>query len=147
MKKSILFASVLFCIFFLVSSELHAKKNQIYGFWNLSSGKHNGTSAPKVFSNRIQKFNMNNTFESQYLSEKGLWTYNNGMFYLLNDSTIVTYHKNPLGKTDNIGNTYNYSIKNDTLHFYGFYLRQLPQNPSMILKVYIDEWWVRSTKQ
>jgi hypothetical protein len=124
-----------------------SRKTQLYGIWKLSSGRHNGQSAPASLSDRIQYFNRDQTFESHAKTNKGIVKANAGKFFLLNDSTIVTYHQDLLGKLENVANTYNFKIRNDSLHFYGFYLRQAPQNPSLLIKIYIDEWWVKSDKK
>lgn len=146
MKRSIPFIMVLFCFFFLYSPVLHAKKHQIYGLWKPAVGKNSENNA-RLLGNRIQVFNPDNTFESKIHTDKGFVSANGGKFYLVNDSTFVTYHKDLLGNLESISNSYTFHIKNDTLHFYGFYLRQLPQNPSFLLKVPINEWWVKSNKQ
>lgn len=146
MKKCILLTSVLFCFFLLNSSVLYAKKNQIYGLWKPAIGKNNENTA-RLLGNRIQLFNSDNTFESKIKTVNGFVSANGGKFYLVNDSTLVTYHKNLLGNLESIANSYTFHIEHDTLHFYGFYLRELPQNPSLLIKVPIDEWWVKSNKQ
>lgn len=138
---------MLIVTFLFFTSSCTAPKNQIFGTWKLVSGKHNGAEAPQFLSNRFQSFNTNRTFESHVKTDKGWFQANGGVFYLINDTTMITYHQNLLKKLDNTANTYNFRINNDSLHFYGFYLRQLPQNPSMLLKVYIEEWWVRTGKK
>jgi hypothetical protein len=119
------------------------QKSKLYGAWRIVSTKQNATAQPIFLSNRIQMFYSNNTFESKTETINGMVGANGGLFYQINDSTIVTYHKDLLGKIDQIGNTYNFVIKNDTMHFHGFYLRSTAQNQTVLYKIYIDEWWVR----
>lgn len=92
---------------------------------------------------RIKLFNIDNTFKSLINTadrKQNLSIWRN--FYLINDSTMVTYHKDQTGKLYNVANTYHFHIRNDSLHSYGFYLSQTPENPLVRVKVYIEEWWV-----
>ncbi len=141
MKQTIGITGIFLMIFLLCSSGFWDKKNRIYGNWELVNGKNDGIAAPKMLSNRIQTFDKNNTFESNVKTPNGLIRSNGGFFYLINDTTMVTYHSNN-GITGTLANSYNFSIKNDSLHFYGYYLSQLPQNK--LLRVYVDEIWVKS---
>lgn len=138
------FTSILLMIFLLFASAQSTKKNEIYGNWKLISGKHNELPAPQVFSERIMSFKSDKTFASRFKSPHGMVQYNGGIFYLINDTTMITYHKDLQGNLETIANTYTINIKNDSLHFHGYYLRQLPQDPSMLIKIYIDEWWVKT---
>ena len=133
--------------FLLCTSAKSAPKSQIIGAWQLLSGKHNGTAAPQFLANRIQHFNNDNTFESQINTPNGIVRTNEGRFYLINDTTMVTYHNNSANNVGKIANTYYFHIQNDTMHFYGYYLQQSPQNQSILIKVYIDEQWVKTKKE
>lgn len=135
---------ILTLIFVVTTSGTPVKKNPIFGTWKIINGKHNGTPAPQVMMDRFQSFDKSQTFQTLIKMPDGKQVIGNmGNFYLVNDTTIVTYHKDQSGKLDNIANTYNFQIENDTMHFYGFYLRQLPNNQTTLLKVYIEEWWVK----
>lgn len=139
---------ILTFIFVVTTSGTPDRKNPIYGTWKIASGKHNGTAAPQVLMDRIQYFNSDNTFKSVVNTADGKQVLSNwGNFYLINDSTMVTYHKDPSGKADDIANTYHFQIRNDSLHFYGFYLRQMPTDPKVLVKIYIEEWWVNADKK
>jgi hypothetical protein len=144
LKQFIRFSVI--CIFsiLLYTSARSAPKSELIGAWQLLTGKHNGTTAPQFLANRIQHFNKDHTFESQINTPNGIVRTNEGKFYLINDTTMVTYHKNSSGNVGNIANTYYFLIQNDTMHFYGYYLQQSPQNQSILIKVYIDEQWVRA---
>lgn len=144
MKLTIKLAVVFLMIFFLFTSEHSTKQNPIYGTWKITNGKHNGTPAPQIMMDRFQSFDKSQTFQTLIKMPDGKQVIGNmGNFYLVNDTTIVTYHKDQFGKLENIANTYNFHVKNDTMHYYGFYLRQLPNNQTTLLKVYIEEWWVK----
>lgn len=144
------FKSLLILTFIIVvtTSGTPVRKNPIYGTWKITSGKHNGTAAPQALRDRIQYFNSDNTFKSVVNTAGGKQILANwGEFYLINDSTMVTYHKDQSGKLDDIANTYHFHIRNDSLHFYGFYLRQMPNDQKVFVKVYIEEWWVNANKK
>ena len=147
MKQFIRFSVI--CIFsiLLCTSAGSAPKSELIGAWQLLTGKHNGTAAPQFLANRIQHFNKDHTFESQINTPNGIVRTNEGKFYLINDTTMVTYHKNSSGSIEKIANTYYFHIKKDTMHFYGYYLQQSPQNQSILIKVNIDEEWVRTNKK
>lgn len=144
MKSIFKILLILTLTFVVTSSGNSVKKNPIYGTWKITSGKHNGIAAPQVIMDRTQSFKSDNTFQSVTYTTGGRHNLSNwGNFYLISDSTMVTYHKDQTGKLDNVANTYNFHVRNDSLHFYGFYLRQMPANPSLLAKVFIDEWWIR----
>jgi hypothetical protein len=148
MKSIIKTLLILALIFVVVTSGTPDKKNPIYGTWEISSGNHNGPAASQLMMDRIQYFNSDNTFKSVINAIGGKQSMANwGNFYLINDSTMITYHKDHFGKIDNVANTYTFKIRNDSLHFYGFYLRQISTNPPALIKVFIDEWWVKAKKQ
>jgi hypothetical protein len=147
MKSNFKILLILTLIFIVTACGTPVKKNPIYGKWKISSGKHNGTAAPSFMMDRIQTFSLDNNFQSLIKTAEGKeFIGNSGQFYLLNDTTMVTYHKDQAGKLDNIANTYNFQVRNDSLHFYGFYLSHTQENPSILAKVFIDEWWVRFEK-
>jgi hypothetical protein len=148
MKSTLKSLVILFVTLILTTSGIPTKKNQIYGTWKIITGKHNGTVAPKVLMNRTISFTSENTFQSLIITPEGKEVIGNfGIFYLINDTTMVTYHKDQAGKPDNVANTYNFKIQNDSMHFHGYYLGQTPANQSVLNKIHIDEWWVRSVKK
>lgn len=135
-------------IFVMTTSGTPVRKNPIYGTWKIVSGKHNGTAAPQVLMDRIQYFNSDNTFKSVVSTAGGKQVLSNsGKFYLINDSTMVTYHKDQSGKLADIANTYHFHVRNDSLHFYGFYLTPMPKDQKVFVKMYIEEWWVNANKK
>jgi len=143
--KSLIFLAILFI---LATSGIPPKKNPIYGTWKIISGKHNKTDAHKALMDWTQTFTFENTFQTLVKTPEGKEVIGNlGIFYLLNDTTMVTYHKDHSGKLDNVANTYTFNILNDSMHFHGFYLGQTPANPAVLNKIFIDEWWVRCVKK
>lgn len=127
MKHTIKLGVAFLLVFFLLTSARSQKKNPIFGTWKIINGKHSGSPAPQSVMDRIQLFNKDNTFRSIVTNSNGAKSdYNWGIFSVINDTTIVAYQLDPSGKMINNGNTYNFHVKNDTMHYYGFYLRQLP---------------------
>lgn len=138
---------LLFVLLALTTSEISVKENQLIGTWKLVSGKNNGVPAPKALADRLQIFSKDKTFESKVNTPSGLKHGNGGLYFLPNDTTIVTFHKDMNGKLSKIANTYFFRIKNDSLHLYGNYLAEIKENPSVLQKVFIDELWVKTDKK
>lgn len=147
MKNQIKSVLVILVIFVLCTSETPINQNPIYGKWKIVNGQHNGTSAPQIMMDRFQIFNADHTFKSVInLDNVKQTTGNEGIFYLINDTTLVTYHKDQSGKLSDIANTYFFRIKNDKMHLHGFFLSQMPNNSSILAKVLIDENWTKVNK-
>ena len=147
MKSVLLSLLLLSFIFVFTTSENYVQENRLIGTWKLASGTNNGVSVPMVISDRIQTFGQNQIFESKINTSNGLKHANGGLYYVLNDSTLITFHKEMNGKLSKIGNTYFFHIKNETLHLYGCYLAESKDNPSVLQKVYIDEKWIRTASK
>lgn len=144
MKPTIILITFLVVGIFSLTSGQSKSDNSIFGKWKILDGKHNGVVSPKVMMDRFQYFNANQTFQSVInLNDGKQATGNSGNFYLLNDSTIVTYHRDQSGKLDNVANTYFFRIKDEHMHFYGYYLSHSAFDANTLTKVYIDEWWER----
>ncbi len=100
-----------------------------------------------MVNSRIQSFNKDHSFETVSMSSDGReYILNHGTFYVLNDSTIVTYHTGSDGELIDLANTYHFRIKDERMHFYGFYLSQNSNNLNSIVKVRIDEIWEKVKK-
>jgi len=134
---------LLFLVLLLTNCATTVKESQLIGTWKMVSGKNDGISVPKEMTDRHQVFSTNKTFESQLNTPNGLVHINGGIYISPNDTTLITYHKELKGKLSSIANTYFFRIKNDTLHLYGNYLAAVNQNPALLMKVFIDERWVR----
>lgn len=143
MKNLLKISSVFILAFVFMSTSLPKKKENIQGLWRMVSGITNGIPNPPVSVDRMQEFKKDNTFEGKIYLPDGIQTYNTGVYSMLNDSTIVTVHENQPGKLSPIAFKYNYSIKNDTLHFYGHYLTGAQNNPGLLRMVHLDELWVK----
>lgn len=133
-KLSVLSALIIAAVLFVFAYNANAKceKNRLVGTWRLFKANNNGANV-----SRTLVFTGENTFESQNVNHT---TYNRGAYSLLNDSVFVTVHDG----SDN-ANLYHFEIINDSLHFYGNYLR--PVSDNTFRTVFIDEWWVRVPKK
>ncbi|WP_167619824.1 hypothetical protein [Maribellus sediminis] len=128
----------------LLSAGVPAKKQKLHGVWRMVSGKTNGIENPPLSVDRTWEFKADNTFEGKIFLPDGVRTYNQGVFMLPDDTTMVTVHSDILsGKLYPFSYKYNYHINNDTLHFYGFYLSQSKDNPRLLAPTYLDEIWVK----
>jgi hypothetical protein len=130
-------------LFTLFSAKPPAKKQSIYGRWQMVYGKTNGLPNPQMATDRDWKFNKDNTFEGTVYVNDLPRPFNQGVFMLPNDTTLVTIHADNSGKLSNLAYTYNYHIKNDTLHLYGFYTTNVKDNPGLLQLMHIDEKWVK----
>ncbi len=143
MKNAIRNAMVLIVSIVLISATMPAKKQNLHGVWRMVSGKTNGTDNPPITVDRTWEFKKDNTFEGKIFLPDGVKPFNEGIFMLPNDTTMVTIHSRKNGQLDLFPFKYNYEIKNDTLHLYGFYLTASKDVPGLIRPVYIDEIWVK----
>ncbi len=143
MKKTLALAILL-----LVSSlNLQATKpeveKELFGKWKLVKSATNGKPNPSIINDRTWEFFTWNAFLGIVNLPEGPRPYNHGMFLLANDTTMITFHTDNLGKLSKVSYTYNFHIRTDSLHLYGFYFRGVPSEPGMLQMMYIDEWWVK----
>lgn len=118
--------------------------NKLTGTWKLVSAETDGKTTPPAMLDRTQEFRPDQTFEGLINIQNSTRQYNEGKFFLPNDTTIITLHADKSGKFYKTAFTYNFQIKNDSLHLYGEFLVPVPGNPAFMRKVYINEWWVKS---
>ena len=134
---------ILAAITVLLASAAYIPQKEIVGTWRLLKSVNNGKNIPNTLTDRILEYKENGRFEGKIFLPNGVRKYNSGKYYPINDSTMVTFHDDITGKLSQFAYTYNFKIKNDTLHFYGYYLREIPDNKMMLYKVYLDEWWIK----
>lgn len=140
--------TLVLAILFLASSlNLQATKpemeNKLIGKWKLVKSTTNRKPNPAIINDRTWEFYSSSTFLGIVNLPDGPRPYNHGMFFLPNDTTMITLHTDNLGKLSKVSYTYNFHIKADSLHLYGFYFRGVPSEPGMLQMMYIDEWWVK----
>lgn len=143
MKKRLL-TLLVFVVFSLGFSYAQDNvKHAIVGAWEYVSAKINGNKDVRSETmNRTQHFSADRSFEGRYLSADGFsGVLNRGKYFMASDTTLVTLQYNLKGILDSFSNVYTVKIKNDTLHLYGFYVRQV--NATTIIPVYLDEYWVK----
>lgn len=123
------------------------ENKNLIGKWQLVRSTTNGKHNPEILNDRTWEFLGNNTFIGKIILTDGSRPYNQGLFFLPNDTTMITLHSDPGGKMSKFSYTYNFHVRKDSLHLYGFYFRGVPSEPAMLQLMYIDEWWVKSTSQ
>ena len=143
MKNLIRNSMVLFVSIVLISASLPAKKQSIYGKWRMVSGKTNGNSNAAINTDRTWEFKNDNTFEGKIYIQDVSRPFNQGVYLLPNDTTLVTIHSNEKGNLSAVAYKYNYTIQNDSLHLKGFYMSDVPGKLGMLQMMYIDEYWVK----
>ncbi|MFB6341533.1 hypothetical protein ACE1ET_07415 [Saccharicrinis sp. FJH62] len=140
MKKIIFYC--LFVILVSCSAGRMALEKEIKGTWIITS-----QTNPKNYD--LRKVTMKHgKFESKAISGDRLWVYNQGDYAVINDSLLVTVHKDNNGHLSRFSNLYTIKIQGDTLHFYGLYISpfmsvnddeaRLLTRPSLV-----DEIWVK----
>ena len=134
---------LIIALLLVISCGTSFSESRLTGTWKMVNAKSNGISAPQELSDRTQVFSKDKTFASHLNTPNGLVQINGGIYVRPNDTTLITYHRDQNGKLSTTANTYFFRIKNDTLHLYGNYLSPIKENPALLLKVYIDERWVR----
>ncbi len=108
------------------------------------SRKTNGLTNSQLTIDRDWKFNKDNTFEGKVYIDDMPRPFNQGVFMLPNDTTLVTIHSENSGKLSKLAYSYNHHIKNDTLHLYGYYMANVKDKPGLLQLMYIDEKWVKA---
>lgn len=130
------------CVF-LLSASFTGRKQDLYGRWKMVSGQINGQESSQIQNLRYWEFNKDNSFEGEIIIQDVARPYNQGIFMLPDDTTMVTIHADRNGHQYPVAYKYNYRIQNDTLHLYGFYMNPIPDNPQLLQAIHIDEWWVK----
>ena len=130
-------------LLFVITCGTTFRESRLIGTWKMVSAKADGVTSSQEISDRRQVFSKDKTFASHLNTPNGLVQINGGIYVRPNDTTLITYHREVNGKLSSIANTYFFRIKNDTLHLYGNYLASVNGNPALLLKVFIDERWVR----
>lgn len=144
MKNLLLYPTLaLLLTFVLISGAVTAKKQQLYGKWKMVSGKTNGLPNPAVTHDRTWEFTKDFWFKGVVFINNQPRPFNQGIYMLPNDTTLVTIHADNHGNLSKIAYTYNYAIKKDTLNIYGFYMANINDNPGMLQLMYIEEKWAK----
>ncbi len=143
MKDQLLSVFCISLLILLTSTTFPAKKQNLYGKWKMVSGTTNGLPNSPISLDRTWEFKKDNWFEGVLFVENVPRPYNQGIFMLPNDTTMVTIHADKNGNLSKVAYTYNYSFKGDTLHLDGFYMANVRDTPGLLQLMHIDEKWVR----
>jgi hypothetical protein len=143
MKIKISLCVLILCLSLLVQAAKPKTGDNLLGYWKLVKAETNGQPNPSMMMDRTFKFDKEGNFEGKVFINGVEKPYNSGMFFLPNDSTMITLHTDaPGGKLSRLAFTYNYHVKNDSLHLYGVYFTNT-QEKSLLRMNFINEWWVK----
>ena len=137
---------MLACLLITTTLPAQKQKQELTGLWHMVSGKVNGKPVPAQLTNRVWIFNSDNSFEGKKFVNGDYYPYNAGIYMLPTDTTMVCLQKYSNERLDRVAFVYNYTIRNDSLHLYGFYLIGAQGNPGLLQPVHIDEWWIKKKK-
>lgn len=137
------------CVFILTLSLLlqaskPKKGDNLLGYWKLVKAETNGKANPPMMMDRTFKYDKNGTFEGKIFMNGTEMPFNSGMYFLPNDSTMICIHTNtPGGKLSPLAFTYNFHVRNDSLHLYGIYFSNAMEKSNLLQMNFINEWWVK----
>ena len=134
-------------LIFYLTLNLQAKKKEatnLFGDWKLIKAETNGMPNPQIMMNRTFKYSKNGLLEGKVFLNGEEKPFNSGMFFLPNDSTMICIHFNPDNKLSSLSYTYNFHVKNDSLHLYGVYFSRVQNKRNLLQMNYINEWWIKS---
>jgi hypothetical protein len=144
MKKSAILLMFICIVILGFTASVPKKKNDIVGKWQSVSCKINGQIIPGFKASRIQYFRSDESFESKIIVNSTTYQkFNKGKYFRPNDTLMVTIHTYENGKFSPFAFYYTVKIKDDSLHFYGYYLVSDRTNQRLLRPEYTDEWWLR----
>ena len=133
---------VLLTAFFVMATAAMPKvKNRVTGNYQLVKGTINGIPANKMLMDRTMSFNKDKTFIGKITVPGGERPYNQGLYFIGNDSMLIMHQSTLKWELNSIAFVYKYKITGDTLNIKGFYTTGVIGNPSMLQKFFIDESW------
>lgn len=140
--------TISFILIFCFSICLQAKSKEegnLIGYWKLVKAQTNGKPNPDMMMDRTMEYKDNGLFEGKIFLNGADRPYNQGKYFIANDSTMICIHSGADGKLLPVSFTYNFQVKNDSLHLYGFYFNGVQGNPGLLQMIQINEWWVKPT--
>lgn len=143
MKSHLKIFLLLVLVIVLTTTQISAQKNKLTGDYHLAVALTDGKPNPPDQMDRTMSFFENNQFMGDISFPGGRnFPFIQGIYNVENDSTIVLHHTYD-GKLHDVAWVYNYRFKGDTLCYQGFYTQQIPSNPKVMVKFFVDEKWVR----
>jgi len=142
MKKSKIYFLVISLFYFgLISADENADNRPI-GNWKLQSGYCNGVTIPDNVINRTIIFSPDNKFSTTVIQNGKKAEYNQGKYFMVDDSTMVMFHTTNKGNLSGVANTYYVKINKDELFLYGFYMAGNQEEG--YASEFIEEWWFKT---
>jgi len=142
--KNLLFVAF---VLLITTGMMPTDKNRIIGDYRLVKALNNGNPVPQMTMNRNMSFYDENMFIGDITLPNGNLPYNQGLYYVENDSILIMHNKEMNGTLYPIAFVYKYKISGDTPNIKGFYTREHPTSPNVMIKFTIDEDWVRTNKK
>ncbi|HET6557541.1 MAG TPA: hypothetical protein VFG54_09525 [Prolixibacteraceae bacterium] len=145
MKTTITLSVLILGLSFCLQAEKPKKENNLLGYWKLVKAETNGKPNPANMMDRTFEYTNDGIFEGKIFFNGEEQPFNRGKYFLANDSTIICIHSSPDDKLSLVSYTYNFHVKNDSLHLYGIYFSGVQDKPNLLQMNYINEWWVKPT--
>lgn len=144
MKSTITLSVLILCLSICLQAK-PKKVNDLFGYWKLVKAETNGSPNPTQMMDRSFEYKSDGIFEGKIFLDGEERPFNHGKFFLANDSTMICIHTSAGEKLAPLAFTYNFHVKNDSLHLYGIYFSGAQEKPNMLQMNYINEWWVKPT--
>jgi len=146
MKTKLTLIILMLCLSQILQAVKPKAKNNLFGMWKLVKAETNGRPNSQVMMDRTFKYSKDGAFEGRIMWQGEDQPFNSGMFFLPNDSTMICIHSTPDNKLSNVSYTYNFHVRNDSLHLYGAYFSNVQDKPTLLQMNFINEWWVKMPK-
>lgn len=143
MKTILRNLSLLTAFLVITCAGMPKEKNPVMGNYRLVKAVTNGQSNIGMVMNRTMSYNDDNSFTGKITIQDKEMLFNNGLYFVENDSMLIMHPSSIKGDLSNSAFVYNYKITGDTLNIKGYFTKEAIGNSVMLLKYYIDESWVR----
>jgi len=141
MRTTIGFILPMLCLTLILQAKEPKKEGSLIGNWKLVKAQTNGRPNDQLMMNRTFKYTDDGFFEGKVIINGEEEPFNKGMYFLPNDTTMICIHLSPDNKLSFLSYTYNFHVRNDSLHLYGVYFSSVPDKPQLLQMNYINEWW------
>ena len=146
MKTNLTNLLLLSAVLIITTAMQPKEKDEIVGNYRLVKAITNGRPNNAMVMNRTMSFNSNKTFTGKIVGQNGEMPFNQGLYFVENDSMLIMHQSSPTWILHSIAYVYKYRITGDTLNIKGYYTIGMMGNPDALQKFYIDESWVKMGK-